>query len=137
MIKDYFYLCAEFNPYDGVKHLQIGFAKLISEKTLTKKEFIEELNKFLNKEWKRIKKFQEKYVLQTPLELKKQPKQNYKFRWKIFKRDDFTCQNCSRQEDLELDHIIPLSKKGKDKEENMQTLCKRCNLKKMHSQKET
>lgn len=136
MAKDYFYLNTEFNPYDGFKHLQIGFAKLIQERRLTKKEFLEELTSFLNREWKRIEKFQIKYILRSPGDLKKQAKQNYKFRWKIFKRDNFACQNCHRQEDLELDHIIPLSKGGKDSEENMQTLCKRCNLKKMHSQKE-
>ncbi len=133
--KSFFYLYSEYNPYDGCKHLQIGFVKLPHEKTFTKKEFFEELDRFLKKEWNRIKRFQTTFTLQIPEDTKRQAKQNYKHRWKIFKRDDFKCQNCDRQEDLELDHIIPLSQGGEDSESNMQTLCKTCNLKKMHTQK--
>jgi hypothetical protein len=54
-------------------------------------------------------------------------------REKIKKRDNFTCRNCglsTKQEPnllLEIDHIIPLSKNGVTTEENLQTLCWRCN----------
>lgn len=54
-------------------------------------------------------------------------------REKIKQRDNFTCQNCglsTEQEPnllLEIDHIIPLAKNGVTSEENLQTLCWRCN----------
>ncbi len=54
-------------------------------------------------------------------------------REKIKKRDDFTCQKCSisiyeeRNLLLEIDHIKPLSKGGITEENNLQTLCWRCN----------
>ena len=56
-----------------------------------------------------------------------------KLREKIKTRDDYTCQKCglsTRDEAhllLEIDHIIPLSKGGFTTEENLQTLCWKCN----------
>jgi len=51
------------------------------------------------------------------------------------KRDDFKCVKCGRNPatdpgiKLEIDHIIPYSKpKGETVIENLQTLCKECNL---------
>ena len=57
-------------------------------------------------------------------------------RQKIKERDHYTCKNCGisiEQEPnllLEIDHIFPLSKGGKTEEENLQTLCWKCNRKK-------
>lgn len=57
-------------------------------------------------------------------------------RQKIKERDNYTCKNCGvsiEQEPnllLEIDHIFPLSKGGKTEEENLQTLCWKCNRKK-------
>ncbi len=49
-------------------------------------------------------------------------------RFLIFKRDQYTCQICRRSGvELEIDHIIPLSKGGTDTIENFQTLCVPCN----------
>lgn len=59
-----------------------------------------------------------------------------KLREKIKQRDNFTCQNCGLSINdeknllLEIDHIIPLSKGGITSEENLQTLCWKCNRKK-------
>lgn len=56
-----------------------------------------------------------------------------RLREKIKTRDNYQCCNCSLSiEDernllLEIDHIIPLSKGGITTEENLQTLCWRCN----------
>lgn len=56
-----------------------------------------------------------------------------KFRGFIKERDEHTCQQCSvsvEQEPhllLEVDHIVPVSKGGLSVEENLQTLCWRCN----------
>lgn len=54
-------------------------------------------------------------------------------RTKIKNRDNHTCRSCGisvREEQnllLEIDHIIPLSKGGLTEENNLQTLCWRCN----------
>ena len=56
-----------------------------------------------------------------------------KLRTQIKERDDFTCCQCGnsvRAEPnllLEIDHIIPISKGGLTREENLQTLCWKCN----------
>ena|SRR2546425_7262019 len=55
---------------------------------------------------------------------------NPRLRWKILKRDNFTCTKCGRKPPnvrLEVDHIYPLSKGGTNNEKNLATLCSRCN----------
>ncbi|MBR4875585.1 MAG: HNH endonuclease, partial [Clostridia bacterium] len=50
------------------------------------------------------------------------------------KRDNFTCCACGASPakdpsvELHIDHIIPWSKGGETTEDNLQTLCSRCNL---------
>lgn len=59
-----------------------------------------------------------------------------KLRQSIKERDGFTCKQCGvsvQQESnllLEIDHIIPISKGGLTTEDNLQTLCWRCNRRK-------
>lgn len=53
-----------------------------------------------------------------------------KVRFVVFERDNFTCQYCGRIPPnvvLELDHIYPKSKGGKDEIENLLTSCFDCN----------
>lgn len=56
-----------------------------------------------------------------------------KIREFIKTRDNFTCCNCDNSTEiepnllLEIDHIIPVSKGGETIEENLQTLCWKCN----------
>ncbi|WP_082628258.1 HNH endonuclease [Actinobaculum massiliense] len=56
-----------------------------------------------------------------------------KLRTAIKERDDYTCQICNlsvRDEPnllLEIDHIIPIARGGLSTEDNLQTLCWRCN----------
>lgn len=45
----------------------------------------------------------------------------------IFIRDKYECQYCGSKEELEIDHIIPLSKGGNNEESNLITSCHRCN----------
>lgn len=54
-----------------------------------------------------------------------------RLRFKILKRDTFTCQYCWRSAPdviLHIDHIIPYSKWGLTKENNLKTSCQDCNL---------
>ena len=52
-------------------------------------------------------------------------------RYDILKRDNFECKLCGRKAEdgieLEVDHIIPVSKGGKTVGNNLQTLCYDCN----------
>lgn len=51
----------------------------------------------------------------------------------IFQRDKFQCQSCGKncqEVNLSIDHIIPLSRGGKNDISNLQTLCLTCNQRK-------
>ena len=53
--------------------------------------------------------------------------------WSVLARDNWTCCSCGRnsREDgivLEVDHILPRSKGGSNDPDNLQTLCKKCNI---------
>lgn len=51
-------------------------------------------------------------------------------RKRILEKYKNKCVFCGSNENLQVDHIIPLSRNGKHDEDNMQILCKMCNLKK-------
>lgn len=54
-----------------------------------------------------------------------------KMRFAIYERDGYRCCSCHRKtNDLEIDHIFPISKGGKSIFSNLQTLCHRCNAQK-------
>jgi hypothetical protein len=48
----------------------------------------------------------------------------------VWRRDEGRCVKCGKQERLEFDHIIPVSKGGSSTERNIQLLCESCNRKK-------
>lgn len=53
-----------------------------------------------------------------------------KMRFYILKRDNYRCKCCGRsgnEVNLEIDHILPISKGGKSVYDNLQTLCEDCN----------
>lgn len=62
------------------------------------------------------------------------PTKEMKFnRQNVFQRDGFVCQYCGntfRDEDLNLDHVIPRDRGGQTSWENIVTSCIRCNTKK-------
>ena len=55
-------------------------------------------------------------------------------RFMIFKKDNYKCVICGRSPantfgiELHADHIIPFSKGGKTREDNLRTLCNECNI---------
>ena len=51
-----------------------------------------------------------------------------KKRYQVLKRDKFRCTSCGNDRNLQVDHIIPVSKKGKSRLKNLQTLCAKCNI---------
>ncbi len=52
---------------------------------------------------------------------------------RILKRGNRECRNCKTTDNLQIDHIIPLCRGGLENEDNMQVLCRTCNLKKGRS----
>jgi len=61
---------------------------------------------------------------------KQRPSLNPTLRYKILKRDRHTCKSCGARApevELEVDHIIPVSKGGTDDENNLTTKCVPCN----------
>jgi 5-methylcytosine-specific restriction endonuclease McrA len=48
----------------------------------------------------------------------------------LIERDGYICRYCGSQKNLEIDHIVPLSKGGGDALKNLQFLCPSCNRRK-------
>jgi hypothetical protein len=63
--------------------------------------------------------------------LKRQGKLNeYESKEKIFERDDYKCVYCLSDDNLTLDHMLPITRGGSDSVSNLVTACKKCNFKK-------
>lgn len=61
---------------------------------------------------------------------KRRKELTHKQRMMILERDGFTCQYCGRKAPdvaLEVDHVIPVSKGGNNKPNNLVTACHECN----------
>ncbi len=54
----------------------------------------------------------------------------HSLKWKVWKRDNFTCKICMTRENLSVDHITPESYGGSLDIDNLQTLCRSCNSQK-------
>lgn len=66
-------------------------------------------------------------LLPGPGEGKNRPKIKPAVREYIYARDKYRCTYCGSNEDLTIDHVIPLSKGGRNHKTNMTTACKPCN----------
>lgn len=51
-------------------------------------------------------------------------------RREVLRRDHHSCQYCGSTKQLTLDHVIPVSKGGKHRWDNVVTACERCNQRK-------
>lgn len=49
-------------------------------------------------------------------------------RSEVWRRDGGRCVNCDSKENLQFDHIIPVSRGGATSPQNLQLLCQQCNL---------
>lgn len=79
--------------------------------------------------------YNEETFEELEIQLAQQKKNNsLSVRFKILKRDNFTCQYCGKSPRndskiiLQIDHIIPVSKNGSWEENNLITACRECNL---------
>jgi len=54
-------------------------------------------------------------------------------RFNVFLRDRFTCQYCGSKSDLTFDHVIPRSRGGQTRWDNVVAACSPCNLAKANS----
>ncbi len=76
-----------------------------------------------------------KVVKEKPEDIQKEKRKSLSLslRFEIMKRDNFKCVLCGKSPannhgtTLEVDHITPISRGGKTKTKNLQTLCKICN----------
>lgn len=54
----------------------------------------------------------------------------FKIKVRVVRRDNYTCQHCGKHlldNEVEFDHIIPLSKGGSSEEHNIRLMCFKCN----------
>ncbi|MFJ5882662.1 HNH endonuclease [Kitasatospora cineracea] len=51
-------------------------------------------------------------------------------------RDQFRCRQCGAREELEVDHLMPVSRGGSWELSNLQTLCRPCHRRKTYATKE-
>ncbi len=53
-----------------------------------------------------------------------------KIRKRLLDRGGNKCAHCGATDNLQIDHIIPVCRNGREDEDNMQVLCQSCNYKK-------
>jgi len=58
-------------------------------------------------------------------------------RFNVFLRDRFTCQYCGSGEELTFDHVIPRSRGGQTRWDNVVAACSPCNLRKANAMPKT
>ena len=76
------------------------------------------------------KKIEGSKKVKKPKGIKERSKMTNSLRYKIMRRDNFTCVLCGatgKDDILVVDHINPVSKGGKTEVSNLRTLCQTCN----------
>ncbi len=49
-------------------------------------------------------------------------------KWRVWKRDGGVCGNCGSEQNLQVDHVIPVAKGGGAQDGNLRLLCGNCNI---------
>lgn len=85
------------------------------------------------REQRRKRKFQrlrKEMLSERALEEARREKIREDVRIFVWRRDEGRCVQCGSQENLEFDHVIPISKGGNNTARNIQLLCETCNRRK-------
>ena len=71
-----------------------------------------------------------KYSINTAMYAYRKKPIGASLRTKILERDGYRCRKCGSWENLHVDHVLPERLGGTNEPQNLQTLCRTCNLKK-------
>jgi 5-methylcytosine-specific restriction endonuclease McrA len=89
---------------------------------------------FVDKERQKYEKLRRKFSGEAGAKIEsRREKIQEEVRIFVWRRDEGRCVECSSQERLEFDHIIPFSKGGSNTTRNIQLLCEVCNRKKSNN----
>jgi len=96
------------------------------QKLLVKQHYFRREKKFnkLKKEIKLLEKLEAMEILKSREPIPED------VRFAVWRRDEGKCVKCGSRNNLEYDHIIPVSKGGSNTERNIQILCEKCNREK-------
>lgn len=83
---------------------------------------------FVDKERQKFERLKKKFSQTDPEELAYERKRiPESVRIAVWRRDQGRCANCGSRENLEYDHIVPVSKGGSNTARNIELLCQDCN----------
>lgn len=91
-----------------------------------RQEFDHILNKYLDQEYSIESNYTRE--LSRTEQLRKELKPRHKK--EILERDKYRCTNCGSHKNLCIDHKTPISRGGDNSQDNLQTLCRKCNCSK-------
>lgn len=83
---------------------------------------------FVDKERQKFEKLRNKFTGRKSEELKyERTRISEEVRIEVWRRDQGKCARCGSRENLEYDHIVPVSKGGSNTARNIELLCQNCN----------
>ena len=98
------------------------------------KDALEDILTLSDKLSKKINKFEKRFHKLASILYEIRPSNNRyipkSVRQRVLIRDRYRCVKCSSQKDLQFDHNVAVANGGSNEEDNVQLLCKRCNLRK-------
>ena len=98
------------------------------------KDALEDILTLSDKLSKKINKFEKTFHKLASILYEIRPSNNRyipkSVRQRVLIRDEYRCVKCSSQKDLQFDHNVAVANGGSNEEDNVQVLCKICNLRK-------
>mgnify|MGYP001299090062 FL=1 len=98
------------------------------------KDALEDILTLSDKLSKKINKFEKRFHKLANILYEIRPSNNRyisrSVRQRVLVRDRYRCVKCSSQKNLQFDHNVAVVNGGSNEEDNIQLLCKRCNLRK-------